>query len=199
MATHKINNVVTNYDVKNNNTKIGKAFFGRILAADTDGLLESVALTNSSKTSLVRAVTDVPRNVTIAVTDTTASIVAGTATITGLDVNGNIITEKLNITAAALAPVGSKIFKKITSVVFADFAAEELGGTGDEVVIVGWGTKIGLPLSIGQRLVTVKEILVDGAAEAESAVDYGNGSVVFTTAPNGTGIYEVTFEFAEDL
>jgi hypothetical protein len=107
--------------------------------ADTDQIVASVNLTNTTFT--IAAQPDVPRNVTITVTDTTPSIIAGTITITGTDVNGTTITEVLDMAGPTLTFTGTKVFVSVTSVVSAD--ATVLGGAGDETIIVGTGSVVG--------------------------------------------------------
>lgn len=108
------------------------------IAATTNRIVASVNLTNTTFT--LAAQPDVPRNVTIAVTDTTPSITVGTITVTGFDVNGATITEVLDL-STALTLTGTKVFASVSSVVSA--AAATLGGAGDETIIVGVGSVVG--------------------------------------------------------
>jgi hypothetical protein len=107
------------------------------VAATTNYIVTSVNLTNTTFTLAHQP--DVPRNITIAVTDTTPSITAGTITVTGTDVNDTAQTEVLNL-ASALTLTGAKVFKTVTSVVSA--GASTLGGAGDETIIVGVGSTV---------------------------------------------------------
>lgn len=107
------------------------------IAATTNRIVTSVNLTNTTFT--IANQPDVPRNITIAVTDTTPSVVAGTITVTGLDVNGNTITEVLDL-STGLTLTGTKVFASVSSVVSA--SATVLGGAGDETIIVGVGSVI---------------------------------------------------------
>lgn len=108
------------------------------VAATTNYIVASVNLTNTTFTLAHQP--DVPRNVTIAVTDTTPSITAGTITVTGLDVNGSTITEVLDL-STGLTLTGTKVFASISSAVSA--GATTLGGAGDETIIVGVGSVVG--------------------------------------------------------
>jgi hypothetical protein len=107
-------------------------------SADNDQIVTVVNLTNTTFT--IAAQPDVPRNVTITVTDTTPTITEGTITITGLDVNGATITEVLDMAGPTLTFTGTKVFVSVTSVVSA--GAATLGGAGDETIIVGTGSVV---------------------------------------------------------
>ena len=197
MSTHKINNVVTNYDVKNKIGKVGYAYFGALPAQIEQGLIATESLTN--KTVLAAALVGTgkvshPRCVRIAVVDTTASITAGLVTINGLDINGNSITDKIAFTGAA-TKLSPKIFSYVSSIVISGFTA--LGGSGDETITIGWGNYFGLPLAVGHELVAVKEALQGGTHNAPTAVDIANKSILFGTSPNGTIVYAVRYEYQD--
>ena len=79
-----------------------------ILPADDNYLVVSVRIANGAQIIAVQP--DVPRNITIAVTDGNKSISAGLITITGTDWNDKTVTETLNL-ATALTKTGTQIFK----------------------------------------------------------------------------------------
>lgn len=110
-------------------------------AADNDQIIASTNLLNNTTYSTLTDQPDVPRNITITVTDTTPSIVAGTITVNGLDVNGTAITEVLNLAGPTLTFTGTKVFASVTTVVTASVTV--LGGAADETFIVGTGSVVG--------------------------------------------------------
>jgi hypothetical protein len=107
-------------------------------AADNNQIVESVNLVNGTHT--IVASPDVCRNVTIAVTDTTPSITAGTVTVAGTDVNGAALSEAFDLAGPTLSHTGAQIFCTTASVTGADLAT--LGGGGDETIIVGTGSVV---------------------------------------------------------
>lgn len=107
------------------------------IAATTNRIVTSVNLTNVALT--IAAQPDVPRNLTGTVTDTTPSVVAGTVTFVGTDINGAALTEVWNF-ATALTFTGTKLFATVTSATVA--AASVLGGAGDETIVVGVGSVV---------------------------------------------------------
>lgn len=117
---------------------------GSPIVAATNRYVVSVNLTNIAFTLANQP--DVPRNVTVNVTDTTPSINAGTITVVGFDVANQPITEVFSFTATPQASwvfTGVKMFAQITSITAANVAV--LGGSGDETIVAGCGTVIGLP------------------------------------------------------
>lgn len=156
--------------------------YDNIAAAGTTDIVNTVNLTNTSLT--VAAQPDVPRSMVVTVVDTTGSIVAGTVTITGVDANGNPVSEVIDCSAGAGTYQGSVPFAVVGSVVTAGFTV--LGGGGDETIAVGSSTKLGLPTMIGGSVESVYKACVDGANEAVGTVSTTYGTIIPTTAPNGT-------------
>jgi hypothetical protein len=83
---------------------------------------------------------DVPRNITATPGGTTGNVTAVQCTITGTDVNGNVITETLPAfsAGAGTAVTGSKAFATVTSI------SQPACGTG-VTISYGRGSKLGLP------------------------------------------------------
>jgi len=169
------------------------AFLGMPAAADDDAIVTSVNLTNTTLT--LAGQPDVPRNITITVTDTTPGITAGTVTVTGQDAGGVTVTETLDL-SSALTLTGTKIFGKVTSAAVA--GATALGGAGDETIKIGWGNKIGLPTQISASS-AVKHVYLGGVRQATptiatgtqtSSVDASSGTY------NGSKVLHVFFDIA---
>lgn len=107
------------------------------ITATTNYIVTSVNLTNVALTLAHQP--DTPRNLTGTVTDTTPSVVAGTVTFVGTDVNGAAQTEVWNF-ATALTFTGTKLFATVTTATVA--GATVLGGLGDETIVVGVGSTV---------------------------------------------------------
>jgi hypothetical protein len=117
---------------------------GAPILAATNRYVTSVNLTNIAFTLANQP--DVPRNVTVTITDTTPSIVAGTITVIGFDIANQPITEVFTFPATPAASrtfTGVLMFAQITSITAAGVTV--LGGAGDELLVAGCGTVIALP------------------------------------------------------
>lgn len=121
-------------------------YMGQPVVAASNRIVTSVNLTNVALT--IAAQPDVPRNLTVTVTDTTPGITAGTLTVVGTNPAGDAITEAFSFASfvSGTAKVGTKIFASVTSATASGFTA--LGGAGDETIVVGIGNVIGLPFDI---------------------------------------------------
>ncbi len=91
-------------------------------------------------------------NVTCAETAVGAEDTNGKLTITGLDVDGNIITEDI-IPDAGVTIQGARAFKKVTSIVGSGWAQ---GGGQDDTIVIGFGEIVGLP----DRLAVAADVLM---------------------------------------
>src|SRR5258708_1537013 len=142
-----------------------------ILAA-TNRYVTSVNLTNIAFTLANQP--DVPRNVTITVTDTTPSINAGTITVIGIDPMGNPATEIFTFpgtTAASRTFTGLVMFGSITSITAAGVAVR--GGAGDELIVCGCGTVIALPTDI-IAAAAVSHVYLGGVRQTTPTVAVGH-------------------------
>lgn len=149
---------------------------------------------NGSLVSGGRAVPDFPRNVVITVTHGSA-VVAESGVITGLDINGDVITEAWSVTAGGVSKTftGKKAFAAITSVTVTA-AADASTNTN----IIGTGQVFGFEarVALGGAGAAVKES-VDGAivttgtiaAASSAATDDPRGTYSPATAPDGAHDY----------
>jgi len=158
---------------------VQSAFLGAPVLADVDRIVASedwkdVALT-------IAAQPDVPRNLTVALTDVDNSV-TGLLTITGKDAMGREVVETMAPDGAGggKALVGTKIFAEITSAVITNSAGE---ATGVDVITIGVGDVIGLPVDIAVAACVVHAYL-DGAkvsptiatGVSESGIDASAGT-----------------------
>jgi len=103
-------------------------------AADTDGLLDGVALTEAAQTvTEFEKAMPYTRNVTAVASDAVTTKI----TVYGTNIAGIAISEELTLNGTTPV-VGAKAFKTVTSIVLPI-------ATGTETVDVGFGDKIGLP------------------------------------------------------
>jgi hypothetical protein len=164
-------------------TFVLRSGLGAPVVADPDRIVVSRAFEDATAT--LAAQPDVPRNLTITITDANTSITAGLVTVTGIDPQGRTITEVFDVTDG-LTQTGVKIFAVVSSVVISGQAGSDAGVT--DVITVGVGNVIGLPSPIdtaGQ----VKHVYLDGARVASPTVARGpstSGVDVSGSTYNGT-------------
>lgn len=140
---------------------------GAPIAADPDRITVSVSWADGAQ--ILAAQPDVPRNVTAALTDENNSV-TGTLTITGLDPNGVEITETMSPAGDGNGKTltGTKIFASITSAVIAGTA----GAAAEDVLVIGVGNLIGLPMDIS-NVNQVSQVLFNGTAVATPTLTSG--------------------------
>jgi hypothetical protein len=166
----------------------GHVNYDNVAAAGTTDIVNTVNLTNANLT--VAAQPDVPRSLVITVVDSTPGIVAGLVTITGKNALGQTISEVVNCAAGAATYLTNNAFSIVSTVVTSNFSV--LGGGGDETIAVGSGLKLGLPV---KYLRDIFKACVDGADEAVGTVNLTYGTIITTTAPNGTRDYDFWFRY----
>jgi len=118
-----------------------------------------------------------PRNVTFTTAGATPSDAPATVVVTGTDVDGEAITETLNVPQTATIVEGAKAFATIVSVVFA--AGDGTGAT----VAMGYGSKFGF-----RKKAKVRSAIVNVIREIAAGAFVTNGTFVVpaTGAPYGT-------------
>jgi hypothetical protein len=127
----------------NDGGSVSPCFLGQPVLADVDRIVDDQAFADGSLT--IAAQLDCPRNITIALTDADNSC-TGTILVTGKDNQGRAVTETISPDGlgGGKTLTGTKIFASVTSVVVSLAA----GAGGGDLVNVGVGNKIGLPLDI---------------------------------------------------
>lgn len=158
---------------------------------DLNGVAEPSAMANPVSP-------DVPRNVTMLITDADNGIDAFSLTVTGFAPDGSAQTETFDETPGfpgAKSQVGSKIFSRITA-----YTLDSINGNGAaDTLDVGFGTKLGVPVPAPTADLVIEALQVDGAKEAAAAVDQANNSVTPTTAPNGTRVFDVFYSYTDPI
>jgi hypothetical protein len=159
------------------------------------GLVASTDWANGTKTIVAQP--DVPRNITVALTDADNSC-RGLLTITGKDAAGRTVVEQLRPdgTVGAKTLTGTKIFAKVDSIV----AANCTGGVpATDVFVCGYGTVIGLPADI-VNTAAVKNVYLAGVRIASPVVAAGlsvSGVDASAGTYNGTKLLFVWFNAGE--
>jgi len=168
-----------------------KAYIG---IADTDYIVESVDIANGAQTLAHQP--DVPRNITIVVTDLNTSIDAGEVTVTGTGLKGEIVSETLDLTSA-LTLNGTVMFKTITSVVVTNLNGEEAGDT----IIVGIGTTA--QLTLGRTTLESVIVLDDlgnvGSFGIVDNITGGTVNVALLATNIAAGVYEFNCSIEKGL
>lgn len=170
------------------NYMVGHVNYDNPSAIAVNGIVTAVNLTNTALT--VAGHPDVPRALKVVIVDTTPGITAGIVTIVGVDVLGRTMTEVFDCAAGAGTYSGNIPFATVTSVTTSNFTA--LGGGGDETISVGVLDKLGLPC---RKLRGVHKACVDGANEAVGTVSTTYGTIIPTTATNGTRDYDFWYTY----
>lgn len=165
-----------------------------VKVTDTAGtLVTTVALSSLTAGALtIAAQPDYPRTIVGFLTDANTSITGGTLTITGLDQNGEGITDILTFTAAG-AKDGVKAFSKITSATWA-----LTGGTvttTDDTIALGFGQAIGLPSAPGATIDRLITSIFDDAPEA-GTFNATYGTYIPAGTMNGVKHLELTYLFS---
>ncbi len=143
----------------------------------------------------VTALAAYPRQITFTTAGATASDAPATALITGKDIDGNAMTETVNVPQTATTATGTKCFSSISSVAYS--AGDGTGAT----VAIGFAAGLGLPFKVKARaggVALVKEIM-DGAiptagALSSAATNPPYGLYTPNSAPNAARDYALYLE-----
>lgn len=172
-------------------TFVIKQTLGAPVVADPDRIVTAVDWGDGTLT--IAAQPDVPRNVTVALTDANNSITDGTMTITGTNIHGTVVTETVTFTQAKAGFTGSRIFAVISSVEIAD--TDGTVGAGVDQLTVGIGNVIGLPSPISASA-AVKHVYLGGTRVASPTIATGainSGVNVAAATYNGSKALDVYY------
>lgn len=170
-------------------------------AASATALRAATATVTTERTTTsfsaggVAALAAAPRQIVFTTAGGTAADAPATATITGTDVDGNVITETVNLAQTATTATSTKCFKTITSIV------EAAGDGTDATIAIGIGTALGLRRKAKARGGTINVI---NEIAAGSRVTNGtlatptsappNGAYTPNSAADGSRDYVLTYE-----
>lgn len=151
--------------------------------------------TTSFSAGGVTALADAPRQIVFTTAGTTPADAPASATITGVDVNGDAISETVTLAQTATTATSAKFFASITSIVEA--AGDGTGAT----IAIGIGAALGLRRKAKARagaLMVTREIaagsFVTNGTFALPSAALPNGSYTPNTAANGTNDYAIAYE-----
>lgn len=133
-------------------------------------------------------------NVTVAETITDAAEdTNGTITITGLDIDGKIITEDIIPNGGATIQ-GTKAFKQVTSVVGAGWVQN---GATPDTIVVGFGEVVGLPdyldATADVLMVAHNTALINAPTVTQSCSVLASNTVLVPTG-DGTKVLRVLYQ-----
>jgi hypothetical protein len=134
------------------------------VAADDDGVHAAITGASDAATTVTDDITDppYPRNITVKVGGTSASIADGDVVVTGTNYKDEVISETFTCTAdTAETLTGSYAFKTVTSIL-----VPQQDGAGATFKI-GFGDKLGLPYMLAKKPLVMA--LLDGAIETTAA------------------------------
>lgn len=130
--------------VKTSFRRITSDLFMDVLAVDTNHVVAAEDLTAAPPIAcVIAAQPDVPRNITITITDGDASISAFQIDVVGVNARGQVATEQF-LFAGGLIQTGNVAWATITSVTVTSITGDNAG----DVLDVGIGTKLGLSNNI---------------------------------------------------
>ena len=143
-------------------------FLGLPIVATTDRVVADVLIANGALT--VAAQPDLPRNLTVTMTDADSGVTAGDVTVVGTDKDGNAVTEVFTVANAGGTQTltGTKLFASVTSATAANFA----GNAAGDNIKVGVGDLIALPFDINNTS-AVKHVYLGGVRIAAPTVAVG--------------------------
>ncbi len=151
---------------------------GSPVVDDPDRIVTTVSMQNGAYT--IAAQPDVARNITVSHTAVSTVDTLGIITITGTDLNGDVISEAITPLNGTIA-VGAKAFKTITSVIGSGWTAV----AGADSIVVGVGSLVGLPDKLsaakclwailnGSREGTLPTFTVSATVLALNTVDFNS-------------------------
>lgn len=157
---------------------------GSPIAANADGILDGVSATTTVQTydsgdweTGFDGALDVPRALVATGSDGSNHVV----TVTGTDVNGNVVVESITLSGTN-AVAGKKAFKTVTGVSVA-------GGASGDTVDLGWTDVLGLPVFLPDDVYVLAE-LEDGGAASAGTIVAGVTSAATATTGDVRGTYD---------
>lgn len=136
-----------------------------------------------------------PRNITFTTSGGTPADAPATATIVGTDINGDVLTETVNLAQTATIASGLKAFRTIETITY------PAGDGTDASVAIGFGNVFGFSKKIRTRagaLMYGKEIsagsVVTNGTLVSPTTSPPNGTYSPNSAPDGSKDYAIEYE-----
>lgn len=118
-----------------------------------------------------------------------AGSVTGTLTLVGIGARGQAVTQAIPLVGGTRTVTTTDAYATLTSATIASIA----GAAGGDTVGIGQSSAIGLPVPQGAASVAVYKSNVDDVNETVGTVDATAGTIIPTTAPNGTRDFDFWF------
>ena len=113
----------------------------------------------------------------------------GTITVTGTDIEGNVISEEITPVSGDVA-AGAKAFKTVTGIVGAGWAIDAGGTPAADHITVGFGNLVGLPVFISEEAKVIAVAL--GTALINAPTVAHGATVSQCTVDASSGTYNAT-------
>lgn len=135
----------------------------------------------------------VPCKLQVRIVDANGSISAGTCTLVGVGASGEAVGQVINLAGGTRTIVTDEAYAQLTSGTVAGVAGAAAGDT----IGIGQSSALGLPgcANPASSNFVVYKATVDDADETVGTVDATNGTIIPTTAPNGTHDYDVWYTY----
>lgn len=164
----------------------GYVYYQNIVAPGTTGLCTENVTLNTPGELAGEVSPDVPRKLVLTLVDNAGDDLAGTVTLTGLNVEGEEITETITVVAETVSYTTENVFATFTEGTH-DFG--ETGTATDDTLNIGQGAAIGLPSKNAVPILVVST----GTVETPASTDPDQGALTFTDVPDGSSDYEVWY------
>lgn len=133
-----------------------------------------------------------PCKLQVRLVDANGSISAGTVTLVGVGVNGQAVTQTIALTGGTATTTTTDVYATLTSATVASIAGAAAGDT----IGIGPSSALGLPAVVGFTSLSVFKSCANETNEAVGTVDATAGSIVPTTAPDGTVDFDFWYKFS---
>jgi hypothetical protein len=164
-------------------------------AATVGAIVASGALSNG--TLAVTANPDCPRPVDVEVGTGTTAITAGTVAVTYVGNDGASATETLSAVCALSTSVTQTLSRGVTSISAINVAGV-VGGTSPWIRL-STKAQVSLPVAQNATGFSVSREYDAGATVAVGTLGTSMGSIIPTTAPNGTRTYSFVYAFVSPV
>ena len=164
----------------------GYVYYQNIAAATTSALCTQNTALDSAGAIAGEASPDVPRKLRIVTVDDAGDDLAGTVTLTGLNVEGEQITEVVTIVAGTDTHDTTQAFATFVT------GTHDFGATAtatDDTLDIGQDTSVALPSKNAVPILVIST----GTVETITTKDPDEGTIDFIDAPDGTSDYEVWY------
>lgn len=141
----------------------------------------------------IAAQPDFPRKLQIRVVDANSSTTAGTLTITGKNQHGLVVSESFSLSGGTATKTSVNAYATLTSAVVSGV----VGAAAGDTIGIGPATALALPAALSPvpGSFSVFKSCVANANEAVGTVDSTAGTIVPTSVPNGTRVYDFFYTF----